>query len=53
MYERNVAISCRVCGYSNVRGRESHRNFNGNIITECKWICPRCNCIVRQDTKKQ
>jgi hypothetical protein len=48
----NTPIKCTACGYGPFRGRESSsKNRNGSIYTEYRWICPRCNRLVRLDEK--
>ena len=50
----NRMIGCHICGYPSVRGRVSEQTkHNGDILVECKWVCPRCNQVVRRDEKLQ
>ena len=42
----NRPLPCRACG-SQVNGRESSMQTNKGILHECRWICPRCGCLVR------
>lgn len=50
-FEQNTPISC-YCGYAPVNGRESqYEDRFGNIVHECKWICPRCLQLVRSDER--
>ena len=48
----NGIISCTFCGYENFRGKESsYTKPNGDILQECRWICPRCTKVVRVDER--
>jgi len=46
----NVPINCVYCGYNGVQGKENQsKNYNGDTIVECSWVCPRCFNLVRRD----
>lgn len=52
LFIKNANISCHACGYGSFQGRESSsKRHDGSIYTECRWICPRCNRMVRLDEK--
>jgi len=52
LFVKNSPINCNACGYGPFPGRESSsKTQNGSIYHECRWICPRCNRMVRLDEK--
>jgi len=52
LFVKNAHISCTACGYGTFPGRESSsKKSDGSIYQECRWICPRCNRLIRLDEK--
>jgi len=50
----NRPIQCiyHGCGYGPIFGKESEqKDHQGNIILECKWVCPKCFRTIRSDEK--
>lgn len=45
----NRPIGCNRCGYGPVHGREDTTISEGAAIREVRWICPRCNSLIRVD----
>jgi hypothetical protein len=45
----NRPIGCNMCGYNPVFGREDTYKRGRSIVTECRWVCPRCNNLIRVD----
>ena len=52
LFVNNAHIGCTACGYKSFQGRESSsKRRDGSIYQECRWICPRCNTLVRLDER--
>jgi hypothetical protein len=48
---QNVPIGCIYCGYKPVPGNVTKTKVNEKVLIECRWVCPRCNQLVRADEK--
>ena len=44
----NRPVGCPYCG-SMVCGRESSMNTRKGILHECRWVCPKCGALARQE----
>ena len=47
----NRSVECNYCGYGPNIGRESISKDRRGIIHECRWVCGKCNMVIRHDER--